>query len=75
MIAISDNRNVCTILYLSAGNTFINSSEYQGKPKELTQTGAELIGDGSAVADAEILALTVECLLAAGLKEFQVEIG
>ena len=57
------------------GNTFINSSEYQGKPKELTQTGAELIGDGSAVADAEILALTVECLLAAGLKEFQVEIG
>lgn len=57
------------------GNTFINSSEYQGKPKELTQTGAELIGDASAVADAEILALTVECLLAAGLNEFQVEVG
>ena len=57
------------------GNTFINSSEYQGKPKELTQTGAELVGDASAIADAEMLALTVECLLASGLKEFQVEIG
>jgi len=57
------------------GNTFINSSEYQGKPKELTQTGAELINDASIAADAEMLALTVECLLACGLREFQVEVG
>ena len=57
------------------GNTFINRSEYQGKPKEITQIGAELINDASDAADAEMLALTVECLLAAGLKEFQVEVG
>ena len=57
------------------GNTFINSSEYQGKPKEVTQIGAELINDSSPEADAEMIALTVECLLAAGLTEFQVEIG
>ena len=57
------------------GNTFINSSEYQGKPKEFTQTGAELINDRSVAADAEMLALTVECLLASGLTEFQVEVG
>ncbi len=57
------------------GQTFINSSEYQGKPKESTQIGAELVNDPSVEADAEMIALTVECMLVAGLKEFQIEIG
>ncbi len=57
------------------GSTFINNSSYQGKLKESTQLGAELINDDSPDADAEMLALTIECLLKAGLKEFQVEIG
>ncbi len=57
------------------GNTFINNSSYQGKLKEVTQMGAELINDDSIDADAEMLALTVECLLRSGLKEFQLEIG
>ena len=37
--------------------------------------GVEHIGDESADADAELLAMTVECLLAAGLTEFQVSVG
>ena len=37
--------------------------------------GVERIGDDSAEADAELLAMTVECLLKAGLKEFQVSVG
>lgn len=57
------------------GNTFINSTSYQGKLKEVTQLGAELMNDDSIDADAEMLALTIECLLQSGLKEFQVEIG
>jgi ATP phosphoribosyltransferase regulatory subunit len=57
------------------GSTFINNSSYQGKLKEFTQLGAELINDSSIDADAQMLALTIECLLQAGLKEFQVEIG
>lgn len=57
------------------GKTFINSSEYQGKPKEVTQIGGELVNDSTAEADAEMIALTIDCLLAAGLTEFQVEIG
>ncbi len=57
------------------GNTFINQSGYQGKLKEVTQLGAELMNDDSIEADAELLALTVECLLQAGLTEFQLEIG
>lgn len=55
--------------------TFINGSNYQGRPKEITQTGAELIGDGSADADAEIVAMVIDSLKAAGLPEFQVELG
>lgn len=57
------------------GNTYINNSSYQGRLKETTQIGAELIGDSSLQADAEIIAMVVECLLNAGLTEFQVEVG
>lgn len=57
------------------GSIFINNTSYQGKLKEFTQLGAELINDPSVNADAEMLALTIECLLETGLKEFQVEIG
>lgn len=57
------------------GNTFINNSSYQGKLKESTQLGAELINDESVDADAQMIALAIECLLKVGLKEFQLEIG
>lgn len=57
------------------GNTFINNSSYRGRLKETTQMGVERIGDESADADAELLAMTVECLLAAGLTEFQISVG
>lgn len=57
------------------GSTFINNSSYQGKLKEITQLGAELLNDDSVEADAEMIALTVDCLITAGLTEFQVEIG
>lgn len=57
------------------GNTFINNSSYQGRLKESTQLGAELIGDDSVDADAEILSLVVDALKTAGLKEFQITVG
>ena len=57
------------------GNNFINNSNLQGKLKETTQMGAELIGDSSPEADAEMIAMLVEALMNAGLKEFQVAIG
>ena len=58
-----------------SGNTFINTPPYKGKLQEVTQLGAELINDVSADADAEMIVLTVECLLKSGLKEFQIEVG
>lgn len=57
------------------GNTFINNSSYQGKLKESTQAGAELINDSSSDADAEMIVLTIECLLQSGLKDFQIDVG
>lgn len=64
---------VVRLCYLE--RTFINNSSYQGRLKEATQTGAEFIGDDSPQADGEILAMVIEALLAAGLEEFQVELG
>lgn len=57
------------------GNTFINHSNNQGRLREVTQLGAEMIGDDSVEADAEMLALVIESLLAIGLKEFQINVG
>lgn len=57
------------------GNTYINSSDYQGRLKESTQCGAEFIGDGSVAADAEILAMSVDSLIECGLKNFQISVG
>lgn len=57
------------------GNTYINNHSYQGKLKESTQMGAELINDASIDADADMVAMSIRCLLASGLSEFQIEIG
>lgn len=57
------------------GNTFTNTGNLQGKLKEVTQMGAELIGDANVEADGEMIAMVIEALSAAGLKEFQISIG
>lgn len=69
----SPDKEVISLCY--TGNTFVNNSSFRGHMKENTQMGVERVGDASAEADAEILAMTVECLLASGLKEFQVSVG
>jgi len=58
-----------------AGETFINNSRYQGKLKQNTQVGAELYNESGADADAEMIAISIECLLKAGLSEFQIDLG
>lgn len=63
------------IRFCYAGNTFTNSSSLQGKLCEATQMGAELIGDGSVEADAEMIAMLIGCLKSAGLEQFQVTVG
>ncbi|HET7522034.1 MAG TPA: ATP phosphoribosyltransferase regulatory subunit [Bacillales bacterium] len=46
-----------------------------GHPAEFEQIGVELIGDGSAGADAEIIALMIHVLKQAGLRQFQAAVG
>lgn len=57
------------------GNTFFNTPNHQGKLNEVTQLGAELINDDSSAADAEVIATVIDCFLASGITEFQIEIG
>ena len=57
------------------GNTFTNTSNLQGKLKEVTQMGAELINDASVEADAEMISLVIEALKCTGLENFRISIG
>lgn len=58
-----------------SGNTFINNSSLQGKLKEVTQVGCELMNDKGVEADAEIINLVIETLKATGLENFQISVG
>ncbi len=64
-----------TLRFGYMGNAFTNTSNLQGKLKEVTQMGVELIGDTSVEADAEMISLVVRSLLNVGLERFQVTIG
>jgi ATP phosphoribosyltransferase regulatory subunit len=51
-----------------------DARRFEGR-REGHQTGAELLGAAGPVADAEVIALAVRCLDAAGLRRFQVDVG
>lgn len=57
------------------GNTFINNHSYQGRLKESTQLGAELIGADTVDGDAEMIAMAIDALKSSGLKNFQISVG
>ena len=57
------------------GKTFLNTSSLQGKLKENTNIGVELMNDSSVYADAENIALLIEALKSTGLTNFQISIG
>ncbi len=63
------------IRFCYIGNTFSNTSDLQGKLKEVTQSGAELLGDNTVEADAEMINLVIESLIHCGLQKFQISIG
>ena len=57
------------------GSTFNNSTDYQGRLKESTEVGVELINEGSEDADVEMILMTIDALKVCGLKDFQISIG
>ncbi|MBR4711434.1 MAG: ATP phosphoribosyltransferase regulatory subunit [Clostridia bacterium] len=42
---------------------------------EQPQAGIELMGEAGSLADAEVIGLAIDCLKAAGLREYQIELG
>jgi ATP phosphoribosyltransferase regulatory subunit len=58
-----------------AGPVLSNDPGRFARRRETYQVGAELIGAAGAPADAEVIALAVRCLDAAGLRSYQVDVG
>ncbi len=58
-----------------SGRVYRQEPERGGRPRETLQVGAELLGDGSLDADVEIVRLTIDLIRAAGLEDFQVNLG
>lgn len=56
-------------------NVFRAFEEEAGRDAEFFQTGVELVGDPSPEADAEIVALAIASLQAAGVKSFKLALG
>ncbi|HWN20304.1 MAG TPA: ATP phosphoribosyltransferase regulatory subunit [Gemmatimonadales bacterium] len=64
-----------TLRLCYSGKVFRQEPERGGRPREMLQVGAELLGQGDLAADIEIVRLTLTLLAAAGLKDFQVNLG
>lgn len=57
------------------GKVLRHTEQQVGKDREIFQAGVELIGLESPEADAEMVAMAVECLKALGAREFTIDIG
>nr|WP_305733363.1 ATP phosphoribosyltransferase regulatory subunit [Trichlorobacter ammonificans] len=58
-----------------SGRVLRHTELQTGRSREILQAGVELIGLESPEADAEMIAMTVEVMQAAGLREFKIALG
>jgi ATP phosphoribosyltransferase regulatory subunit len=58
-----------------SGKVYRQEPDRGGRPREMLQVGAELLGQGDLAADIEVVRLTLQLLGAAGLLDFQVNLG
>jgi ATP phosphoribosyltransferase regulatory subunit len=58
-----------------SGPVYRQEPERGGRARETLQVGAELLGQGDLAADVEIVRLTLALLKAAGLSDFQLNVG
>lgn len=58
-----------------SGLVYRQELERGGRPREMLQVGAELLGQNDLAADIEIVRLTLTLLESAGLRDYQVNIG
>jgi ATP phosphoribosyltransferase regulatory subunit len=57
------------------GRVLRHTEQQAGKDREIFQAGVELIGLDSPEADAEMIAMAVECLKALGARDFTIDVG
>jgi ATP phosphoribosyltransferase regulatory subunit len=57
------------------GSVFHNNDQNQGRLREYTQIGAELIGNGSIDEDAEIISLVSRMIHSAGINDFRISLS
>ena len=58
-----------------AAEVFREHESLRGQSRQFSQVGVELVGEGGAAADAEVVAVLVEALEASGLADFTVTVG
>lgn len=61
--------------YCYLGNSFTIKQDNTYRLREFTQAGVELINEPSVYADAEVIALAIEALIASGLDDFIIDVG
>jgi ATP phosphoribosyltransferase regulatory subunit len=69
----ADARGALRLCY--SGKVFRQDPERGGRPREMLQVGAELLGQSDLATDVEIVRLTLTLLSAAGLRDFQINLG
>jgi len=73
VMRMKENPLPLRLFYLA--NVFRQEESQAGRQCEFYQAGVELLGAGGIAADAEVVALAVEALIAGGLSDFQVCLG
>lgn len=58
-----------------SGKVLRHAEQQAGKDREILQTGVELIGLRQPEADAEMIAMAIECLRRSGAEDFSLDIG
>lgn len=75
VVATAYTKQELPLRFCYTGNAYRYNENYQGKLREFSQSGIELIGVNSEDADAEMIAVAVNSILATGLEEFRIDIG
>jgi ATP phosphoribosyltransferase regulatory subunit len=75
LVATNFSKETLPLRLFYTGNVFRYENTQTGRQREFSQAGVELIGSKGVAADAEIIALAIESMLACSLSNFKIGIG
>ncbi len=73
--ATAYSKNDLPLKFYYIESMFRTNENYQGKLREFTQAGIELLGVNSMEADVEVVTCAINSLLAVGVEKFKLDIG